>query len=455
MTKILFKRGQAEANLPILDPGEPAITFESGGSLWIGTPSGNLEITGGGGGTPGGSDAQVQFNDSGIFGGDAGLTWDNSGKVLGVTNSSVLAAVPFLQLENTGGTNGAIYLSTTTQSATIGFASGSFNVLAPSSTWNATGSVMQFTASDSLSFYAFGVPGLTFNDAAGYEAVLNEGGLDFNFRIEGDTATSLFVTDAGLDAVQVGTTTAGNIADFRSTGIVFNESGDDRDFRIEGDTAENLVVVDAGLDAFRVGTTVAGALFDVQPTGIVVNNAEADIDFRIAGSGVTNGYFYDAGNNRHGFGTDTPERSIHVVGNLIRIDRDGDSPGFITRRTTTGLGADAAISAMNAEALSSTSTVRTYGSFGVIILDNTNAAEYASYRYRVIVNGTLTDVARFGHNASLFGSGSFGGGAGMFFIANRTTAPTSNPSGGGILYVESGALKYRGSSGTVTTIASA
>lgn len=37
-------------------------------------------------------------------------------------------------------------------------------------------------------------------------------------------------------------------------------------------------------------------------------------------------------------------------------------------------------------------------------------------------------------------------------IANGT-APSANPSGGGVLYVESGALKYRGSSGTVTTIA--
>ena len=39
-------------------------------------------------------------------------------------------------------------------------------------------------------------------------------------------------------------------------------------------------------------------------------------------------------------------------------------------------------------------------------------------------------------------------------LANATV-PTANPSGGGVLYVESGALKYRGSSGTVTTIANA
>lgn len=35
------------------------------------------------------------------------------------------------------------------------------------------------------------------------------------------------------------------------------------------------------------------------------------------------------------------------------------------------------------------------------------------------------------------------------------TIPSVNPTGGGVLYVEGGALKYRGSSGTVTTIANA
>ena len=50
---------------------------------------------------------------------------------------------------------------------------------------------------------------------------------------------------------------------------------------------------------------------------------------------------------------------------------------------------------------------------------------------------------------------SVGGGAAVIGIGNATTVPTSNPTGGGILYVDAGALKYRGSSGTVTTIANA
>jgi len=47
---------------------------------------------------------------------------------------------------------------------------------------------------------------------------------------------------------------------------------------------------------------------------------------------------------------------------------------------------------------------------------------------------------------------------GFIFIKNNTSDPASNPSqpsDGGTLYVENGALKYRGSSGTITTIANA
>lgn len=53
------------------------------------------------------------------------------------------------------------------------------------------------------------------------------------------------------------------------------------------------------------------------------------------------------------------------------------------------------------------------------------------------------------------GTGSYGSGVGVIFIANASTVPSANPTGGGILYVDTGALKYRGTSGTVTTIAPA
>ncbi len=48
-----------------------------------------------------------------------------------------------------------------------------------------------------------------------------------------------------------------------------------------------------------------------------------------------------------------------------------------------------------------------------------------------------------------------GSGRGVFALSNAQTNPSTNPSGGGVLYADGGALKWRGSSGTVTTIANA
>jgi len=56
---------------------------------------------------------------------------------------------------------------------------------------------------------------------------------------------------------------------------------------------------------------------------------------------------------------------------------------------------------------------------------------------------------------SVLGASAGGAVGACLAMTNVTTAPTTNPTGGGVLYVQSGALKYRGSGGTVTTIANA
>jgi len=58
-------------------------------------PSGAWEPSaGGGGGTPGGSDTQVQFNDSSAFGGDAGLTYNKTTNVLSISDALAIGAAP-------------------------------------------------------------------------------------------------------------------------------------------------------------------------------------------------------------------------------------------------------------------------------------------------------------------------------------------------------------------------
>lgn len=75
------------------------------------------------------------------------------------------------------------------------------------------------------------------------------------------------------------------------------------------------------------------------------------------------------------------------------------------------------------------------------------AASALTSNDRFVIDYQSSGTSSFGFNGFSIGSGQ-----GVIFVANATTAPTTNPTGGGILYVESGALKYRGSSGTVTTL---
>jgi hypothetical protein len=96
----------------------------------------------------------------------------------------------------------------------------------------------------------------------------------------------------------------------------------------------------------------------------------------------------------------------------------------------------------------------TSDSSGRYRLDGLGDTRFAISTFVGGVWGEALSIDRVTRNVGIGGT-SFGSGAVVMFIANATTAPTTNPTGGGVMYVEGGALKYRGSSGTVTTIANA
>jgi len=79
-----------------------------------------------------------------------------------------------------------------------------------------------------------------------------------------------------------------------------------------------------------------------------------------------------------------------------------------------------------------------------------NEAAIKFYRNLTDVSMTLDSSGNVGIGVSTFGTSA----AKVLGLANAT-APSTSPAGMGQLYVEAGALKYRGSSGTVTTIANA
>ena len=76
-----------------------SLTLVAGTNVTITTDAGTDSITinasgGGGGGTPGGADTQVQFNNSGAFGGDSAFTYNSGTDTLSVTNIEASSIAP-------------------------------------------------------------------------------------------------------------------------------------------------------------------------------------------------------------------------------------------------------------------------------------------------------------------------------------------------------------------------
>ena len=85
-----------------------------------------------------------------------------------------------------------------------------------------------------------------------------------------------------------------------------------------------------------------------------------------------------------------------------------------------------------------------------------NSANWPYIQSRNSTNATYYDLL-INPNGGNVGVGvtTFGTSADKVLGLANATAPSTSPAGMGQLYVESGALKFRGSSGTITTIAAA
>ena len=134
-----------------------------------------------------------------------------------------------------------------------------------------------------------------------------------------------------------------------------------------------------------------------------------------------NGIFVEDGGDV-GIGTVAPDDALHVVSGGIRIE---GSPEQSSGVDSLGIGV-----------VSSVPTIFTLNSTDL----------------NLKTGGAIRTSITSGGNVGIGTTSQFGGGVGAIGVANAGTAPTTNPTGGGVLYCEGGALKYRGSSGTVTTL---
>jgi hypothetical protein len=119
-----------------------------------------------------------------------------------------------------------------------------------------------------------------------------------------------------------------------------------------------------------------------------------------------------------------------------------------------GVTLNTALDALEANKLETTTASSTYAPkesptfTGTVVLPATTSVGNVSAAELAYVDGVTSAIQTQINTKAPSATPTFTGVVNL----TSTTAPTVNLAGGGILYVESGALKYRGSSGTITTI---
>ena len=257
----------------------------------------------------------------------------------------------------------------------------------------------------------------------------------------------------GIGVVTVNSSGGSGSPGGNNTDIQFNDSGSfggQDSFTFNKST--NVVTLDDGsVSGFDGGQITGGT------SGIVIRTNDT------TAAGATNGFVQLFAGKSTGTGSNSGEVDISagnaaVDGNPGSVDINAGNCGDISHSGGND-GGSVIIAA------GSTGTANG-GHVNIVSGSTTGAGTAGAITLNLggVVGGTrkYVQISQFDSGGTIhpnvyIGSGtpSLGSGQGVIGIHNRSTAPSGTPSNGGILYVEAGALTYKGSSGTITTVAPA
>lgn len=289
---------------------------------------------------------------------------------------------------------------------------------------------------------------------------------DFHIEIQTTSATNDSASDATQGITNEDSTVAVSFDDPNRNLAQFTLTNDAVSFTVNGGSYDVAAVTfDPTPIATTAGTFGGDNNFQwITSSSKLLLNGDATI-FSNTGNSLSINSGDDlnitAGNLVSGTGV-TGDINITTIsgdtgGNISIISGDNTTQGgdiTITAGTGSGgsTGGDINIS-------STSDVIQISNSFGVVSISAASEANmggpggtfYINSSFDILMSGA---TANFSIRDSAI-SPSFGSGKRVIFIGNASTVPTTNPTSGGILYVQSGALKYKGSSGTVTPIAPA
>jgi hypothetical protein len=136
------------------------------------------------------------------------------------------------------------------------------------------------------------------------EFVINDDGLDYNFRVESDGNTNMLFVDAGNNRVGVGSATPSSVLEVTGTFAVRSSSSSTFN---DSSNAENVRMLDAGT---------------------IFNADGIDKDFTVASNDNANMLFVDGGNNRVHFGS-----NANIENNRVQVTAPKSLVGGIPQQS--------------------------------------------------------------------------------------------------------------------------
>lgn len=445
------------------------VSIGSGLSLSI---SGVLTATGGSG-SPGGSNTQLQYNNAGSFGGITGATTNGTfvtltTPVLGVATATSINKVAFTA-PATGSTLTIADGKTLTASNTLTFtgtdgssvafgAGGTVAYVGLANTW--TAGIKQTFAPSATN------AGINVGTLAGQPSSPVNGDLVYNSSA---TALQAYINGSwvSLGAGGGGSGTVTNTGTLTANRVILGNGSADVT-TVAGILTNGVSQLQLGV----AGTSVGSVLFSNATSGTItlqpVTGALGTVTISLpattttlAGLAIANAFtlgntFSLAGSTGSaitlsGTGSASNAAIVFTGGNIRWVDfgsmgAAAPALGVGSRSAGTKLVLANTQGALTSDfAFGMTSTT-----MWASVANNTSSYAFEWYG-GATVRMTLSGAGMLGLGGTSYGNGT----GAVMFMANATANPSTNPTGGGVLYVDAGALKYRGSSGTVTTIAAA
>ncbi len=204
------------------------------------------------------------------------------------------------------------------------------------------------------------------------------------------------------------------------------------------DGANNFSLADNAVTSAKISDT--DTTFKVATSEVTVNDGQGAVDFRVESDSADNLLLCDASGDKVGIGTVPSVYKLDVQGNTTSGNNSS-----VTNIHASADGAEAVLLVKNDSAT---------GEGARLALFNSNTSSYPNANKAAFVLESATPglCVCFNTDAGTTqATFKFLSDSNAFFISNTSSVPAT-PTGGGVLYVEGGSLKYKGSSGTITTL---